>query len=92
MASTYVKARLGGCVVSVAMTIAVAINERDRREVLGIAVGTSEAESLGAEWPGADRAGCGWSFRMMTRHLRQPSSGCWIALGSAASCVSTKTG
>jgi transposase-like protein len=42
--ATYVKLREGGRVVSVAVIIAVAANTDGRREVLGLAVGPSEAE------------------------------------------------
>jgi transposase-like protein len=42
--ATYVKMREGGTVVSVAVIIAVAANVDGRREVLGMAVGPSEAE------------------------------------------------
>jgi putative transposase len=42
--ATYVKVREAGRVVSVAVIIAVAVNTDGRREVLGMAVGPSEAE------------------------------------------------
>lgn len=42
--ATYVKVRQGGRIVSVAVTIAVGVNNDGRREVLGMAVGCSEAE------------------------------------------------
>jgi putative transposase len=42
--ATYVKVREGGRIVSVAVIIAVAVNADGRREVLGMAVGPSEAE------------------------------------------------
>jgi len=42
--ATYVKVREGGRIVSVAVIIAVAVNTDGRREVLGMAVGASEAE------------------------------------------------
>ena len=44
--ATYVKVRQGGRIVPVAVTVAVAVNERGRREVLGIAIGASEAETF----------------------------------------------
>ena len=40
------KMREAGRVVSVAVTIAVAVNDRGRREVLGMAIGASEAETF----------------------------------------------
>ncbi|MFC7555237.1 IS256 family transposase [Pseudoroseomonas wenyumeiae] len=42
--ATYVKVREAGRIVSVAVTIAVGVNADGRREVLGMAVGASEAE------------------------------------------------
>ena len=42
--ATYVKARQGGRIVSLAVIIAVAVNTDGRREILGLAVGPSEAE------------------------------------------------
>jgi transposase-like protein len=42
--ATYVKVREGGRIVSVAVIIAVGVNSDGRREVLGMAVGPSEAE------------------------------------------------
>ena len=44
--ATYVKVRQGGRIVPVAVTVAVAVNERGRREVLGMAIGASEAETF----------------------------------------------
>src|SRR6202035_4332303 len=49
--ATYVKVRATGRIVSVAVIVAVAVNSDGRREVLGIAIGASEA--------GPRRAGCG---------------------------------
>ena len=44
--TTYVKMRQAGRIVSVATTIAVAVNTDGRREVLGMATGASEAETF----------------------------------------------
>jgi putative transposase len=44
--ATYVKARRDGRVVSVAVIIAVGVNGDGRREVLGLAIGASEAETF----------------------------------------------
>ena len=44
--ATYVKVREAGRIVSVAVTVAVAVNDQGRREVLGMAIGASEAESV----------------------------------------------
>ena len=43
--ATYLKVRQAGRIVSVAVTVAVAVNDRGRREVLGMAIGASEAET-----------------------------------------------
>jgi transposase-like protein len=44
--ATYVKVRQNGRIVSVAVIVAVAVNSDGRREVLGMAVGVSEAETF----------------------------------------------
>jgi putative transposase len=44
--ATYVKARCDGRVVSVAVIVAVGVNGDGRREVLGLAIGASEAETF----------------------------------------------
>ena len=48
--ATYVKMREAGRIVSVAVTIAVAVNDQGRREVLGMAIGASEAEPFWTEF------------------------------------------
>ena len=48
--ATYVKVRQAGRIVSVAVTVAVAVNDQGRREVLGMAIGASEAETFWAEF------------------------------------------
>src|SRR6185312_7805088 len=48
--ATYVKARRDGRIVSVAVIIAVGVNGDGRREVLGLAVGASEAETFWLEF------------------------------------------
>ena len=48
--ATYVKVREAGRIVSVAVTIAVAVNTDGRREVLGMAIGASEAETFWLEF------------------------------------------
>jgi transposase-like protein len=45
--ATYLKVRGGGRIVSVAAIIAVAVNADGRRGVLGMQIGTSEAEPSG---------------------------------------------
>lgn len=49
-AATYLKVRRGGRIVSVAVIIAVGVNSDGRREVLGMEVGTSEAEPIWTEF------------------------------------------
>lgn len=44
--ATYLKVRSGGRIVSVAVIVAVGVNADGRREVLGMEVGTSEAEPI----------------------------------------------
>ncbi len=44
--ATYLKVRRGGRIVSVAVIIAVGVNTDGRREVLGLEIGTSEAEPI----------------------------------------------
>ena len=48
--ATYVKLRQNGRIVSVAVTIAVAVNTDGRREVLGMDIGPSEAETFWIEF------------------------------------------
>jgi transposase-like protein len=44
--ATYVKVRQSGRIVSVAVIVAVAVNSAGRREVLGLSIGASEAETF----------------------------------------------
>ena len=48
--ATYLKVRQGGRVVTVAATLAVGVNADGRREVLGMAIGASEAEPFWTEF------------------------------------------
>jgi transposase-like protein len=48
--ATYLKVRRGGRIVSVAIIIAVGVNSDGRREVLGMEIGTSEAEAIWTEF------------------------------------------
>jgi putative transposase len=48
--ATWVKARRDGRVVSVAVIVAVGVNGDGRREVLGLAIGASEAETFGTDF------------------------------------------
>jgi transposase-like protein len=48
--ATYIKVRRAGRIVSVAAIIAVAVNSEGRREVLGLAIGPSEAETFWSDF------------------------------------------
>lgn len=48
--ATYLKVRRGGRIVSVAIIVAVGVNSDGRREVLGMEIGTSEAEPIWTEF------------------------------------------
>ena len=48
--ATYVKVREAGRIVPVAVTVAVAVNDQGRRELLGMAIGASEAETFWTEF------------------------------------------
>jgi transposase-like protein len=48
--ATYLKVRQGGRIVSVAAIIAVAVNTDGRREIIGLAIGPSEAEPFWMEF------------------------------------------
>ena len=48
--ATYLKVREAGRIVSVAVTIAIGVNTDGRREVLGMAIGASEAETFWTEF------------------------------------------
>ncbi len=48
--ATYLKVRQGGRIVSVAAVIAVAANDDGRREIIGLGVGPSEAETFRTEF------------------------------------------
>jgi putative transposase len=48
--ATYLKVRRGGRIVAVAAIVAVAVNTAGRREILGLEVGTSEAEPIWTEF------------------------------------------
>jgi transposase-like protein len=48
--ATYVKVRQAGRIVSVGVIIAVGVNGDGRREVLGMDIGPSEAETFGTEF------------------------------------------
>ena len=90
--ATYVKVRQAGRVVSVAVIIAVGVNGDGRREVLGMDIGPSEAETF---WTAFLRKltrrslrASSWSSPMATRASRRPSPRYSTPPGSAAACTS----
>jgi len=64
--ATYLKVRQNGRIVSVAVTIAVAVNADGRREILGMAIGASEAETF---WLRASRQGSALLRKLKRRGL-----------------------
>ncbi len=48
--ATYMKVHQAGRIVSIAVIVAVGVNDRGRREVLGMAIGASEAETFWTEF------------------------------------------
>ena len=91
--ATYVKVRRGGRIVSVAVLIAVGVNADGRREVLGMEVGTSEAEPIWTEFlrtrsPGAASGASSWLSRTPTKASRRPSPRCCPSPGNAAASTS----
>ncbi len=51
--ATYLKVRLGGRIVPVAAIIAMAVDTDGRREIIGLRVGPSEAETFWTDLPHA---------------------------------------
>jgi transposase-like protein len=76
--ATYVKLREGGRIISMAVIVAVAVNTDGRREILGITVMPSEAETFWVDLPhGLSRVvgcvACSWSSAMRTRASKRSS-------------------
>lgn len=67
--ATYLKVRRGGRIVSVAVIIAIGVNTDGRREVLGMEIGTSEAEPI---WTEFLRKLTRRGLRRQTRRFRCP--------------------
>jgi transposase-like protein len=70
--ATYVKVRQNGRIVSVAVIVAVGVNTDGRREILGLDVGPSEAETFWAalphaSWPAGACAASSWWSPMRTK-------------------------
>jgi putative transposase len=92
--ATYVKVRQAGRIVSVAVIVAVGVNADGRREVLGMDIGPSEAETSGqpscASSPGVACAASSWSSPMLTRASKRRSRRSSPPPGNAASRLVTK--
>ena len=94
--ATYVKVRQAGRIVSVAVIIAVGVNTDGRREVLGMDIGPSEAETF---WTGVPaQARPARPARRQAGHLRRPRGhqggrrqGAALPPGSAAASTSCAT-
>lgn len=69
--ATYLKVRRGGRIVSVAVIIAVGVNTDGRREVLGMEIGTSEAEPIWTEFPRKEGS-CAASSWLFPTRIRAP--------------------
>jgi putative transposase len=90
--ATYVKVRESGRIVSVAVIVAVGVNSDGRREVLGMDIGPSEAETFWTEFlrklARRGLRGVKWSSLMPMKASRPPSPGCCTPLGSAVGSTS----
>ncbi|MEY9523965.1 hypothetical protein ABIF70_005106 [Bradyrhizobium japonicum] len=90
--ATYVKVRQNGRIVSVAVIVAVGVNSDGRREVLGMDIGPSEAETFWTAFlrklPAAACAASSWSCPTPTRVSRPPWPRCSTPAGSAAASTS----
>ena len=90
--ATYLKVREGGRIVSVAAIIAVAANTEGRREIVGLGIGPSEAETFWADFlKRLTRRGLrGVKLVISDAHegLRAPSSGSSARHGNAVACTS----
>ena len=81
--ATYVKARSAGRIVSMAVIVAVGVNSDGRREVLGIDIGPSEAETF---WTAFLRKLARWPARRQARHLGR-AQGLKVAVAKALSAT-----
>src|SRR5471032_543780 len=93
--ATYVKVRQTGRIVSVAVIIAVGVNADGRREVLGLDIGPSEAETFWTEFLRklARRGLRGFKLVISDAHegRRPRSQRSSMPPGSAAACISCAT-
>ena len=75
--ATYVKTREAGCIVSVAVIVAVAVNTEGQRQVIGMKVGPSEAETFWTEFlRSLMRRGLRGVKLVISRRPRGPEGGC----------------
>jgi transposase-like protein len=93
--ATYVKVRQNGRIVSVAVIVAVGVNSDGRREVLGMDIGPSEAETF---WTAflrklARRGLRGVKLVVSDAHegIKPPSARCSTPVGSVAASTSCAT-
>jgi hypothetical protein len=100
--ATSVKVRREGRVVSVAVVLAIGVNVEGRREVLGMDIGLSQAETLRTGGPRlrvldrvpAQTAPAGTAGRKAgspARVSKPPSPRSWARSGSAVACTSSAT-
>lgn len=80
--ATYVKARRDGRIVSVAVIIAVGVNGDGRREVLGLAIGASEAETF---WTDFLRQLARRGLRGVKLVISDAHEGLWTCIGKVES-------
>ena len=93
--ATYLKVREGGRIVSVAAIIAVAVNTDGRREIIGLCVGPSEAETFWTEFLRSLKARGlnGLKLVISDAHtgLKAASGACSTPPGSGAACTGCAT-
>ena len=83
--ATYLKQREGGRITSVAAIIAVAVNTDGKREIVGLHIGPSEAETFWATFLKSlvrpDLRAPSWGSRTHMRVSRRRSAGSWARRG-----------
>jgi transposase-like protein len=82
--ATYVKVRQNGRIVSVAVIIAIGVNSDGRREVLGMEIGASEAETF---WTGFLRKLARRGLRGVKLAISDAHEGIKAAVSKVFSCV-----
>ncbi len=93
--ATYVKVRQNGRIISVAVIIAVGVNTDGRREVLGMTIGASEAETFWTDFlrqlARRGLRGVKLVISTRTKASRPPSPRSSPPLGSVVACISCAT-